>query len=155
MVFEVDAHLSHGHHLLAGIFGDSPPAAPPTQPGRGAVDDIMSLFGPGPTSNASAPPPAAANPLFSMQRPSPAPAPAQQPQAQARAPGYVAYDKNGLRIALAPQTNPARPGVVLVLVRFEATGMGPVSGVNFQAAVPKVKLFLFDLWVYATDAGPV
>ena len=46
------------------------------------------------------------------------------------------YEKNGLKITLTPTTNPARPEIVNITARFTATGAN-VSGVNFQAAVPK------------------
>lgn len=71
------------------------------------------------------------------QAASPPPAPAATP------PGYSAYDKNELRIILNPQTSPTRPGLVRIIASFQATGANPVTGLNFQAAVPKVSyLFL-------------
>jgi AP-1 complex subunit gamma-1 len=52
--------------------------------------------------------------------------------------GYLAYDKNALKIILKPQVSAQKPGVVLVTATFEATGGQPIQGINFQAAVPKV-----------------
>jgi AP-1 complex subunit gamma-1 len=70
--------------------------------------------------------------------PAPTPVAAAQPPAPQQAQGYTAYEKNGLQITLRPQVSAARPGVVLVTARFDATGVAAVTGINFQAAVPKV-----------------
>ena len=67
------------------------------------------------------------------QAASPPPAPAAAP------PGYTAYDKNELRVILNPQTSPTRPGLVRIIASFQATGANSLSGLNFQAAVPKVR----------------
>jgi AP-1 complex subunit gamma-1 len=64
--------------------------------------------------------------------------PVQPPQQRLTA--YPAYEKNGLRITLTPQTSPTRPGVVMILARFQVTGGEAVTGLSFQAAVPKVCL---------------
>ena len=55
---------------------------------------------------------------------------------------YPAYDKNELRISLTPQTSAQKPGVVNILARFQVTGSTPATGINFQAAVPKVCAFV-------------
>jgi AP-1 complex subunit gamma-1 len=44
-----------------------------------------------------------------------------------------------LKITLTPQTSAARPGLVNILARFQVSGANPANGVNFQAAVPKVR----------------
>jgi AP-1 complex subunit gamma-1 len=153
--------------LLADIFGASdmggapaPAAAPagqPAQKAKSSVNDILGLFGDSgstPVAPAAAPAAAAsASSAFgldllggldgSSSSPAPtqaatAPAPAAAPAAPAAssAKAHTVYEKNGLKITLTPTTNPARPEIVNITARFTATG-GNVSGVNFQAAVPK------------------
>ncbi|KAL1747943.1 adaptin N terminal region-domain-containing protein [Schizophyllum fasciatum] len=142
--------------LLADIFGSSgSPTAPspagaaggaPAAKPRSTVDDILGLFGtPGP---AATPPPASQSPapaasgsgdLFALaaQSSSPAPpAPAPAP-AKPQLASYTAYERNDLKITLTPQTNPNKPGVVLVLARFQVLGSATATALNFQAAVPK------------------
>jgi AP-1 complex subunit gamma-1 len=82
----------------------------------------LDLLGGG-TSYSSPPPPAAAKP---------ASAPSQQQD-------YSAYDQNGLKITLTPNVNPARPEIVNIAAKFEATSGASIQSVNFQAAVPKVR----------------
>ena len=138
--------------LLASLFGgsDTPaasagspaPAAAPTQ--RDIAKDILGLFdspSPAPAAAASPPPPAvsAMQSIFNTAAatpPAPTPAPAPAPAAPA---GLLAYDQNELRVTLAPQASPTRPGLVRIVASFQATGAGAVSGLNFQAAVPKVR----------------
>ncbi|OBZ73863.1 AP-1 complex subunit gamma-1 [Grifola frondosa] len=112
--------------LLKEIFGGSSSIAPATQAPKSTIEDIIGLF--------NSPSPAAA------------PAPAQSPSLLGASPpatcsprltAYTAYDKNTLRITLTPQTSPARPGVVNILARFQVTANDAVTGLNFQAAVPK------------------
>ncbi|KAH9893470.1 Adaptor protein complex AP-1 gamma subunit [Cubamyces lactineus] len=144
--------------LLAEIFGSSAPststAAPAAAPAqRNIAQDILGLFDSPSAPSAAAP--AAATPSYAAAQPSlfdtaaPAaatsppipqatsPPPAQAPAAVAAPTGYTAYDKNELRITLTPQTSPTRPGLVRILAHFTATGTNPLSGLNFQAAVPK------------------
>lgn len=52
---------------------------------------------------------------------------------------YSAYDQKGLRVTLTPNVNPARPEIVNITARFEATSSTAITSVNFQAAVPKVR----------------
>ena len=147
--------LQSNQDLLAEIFGssDSSAAAPspgpsaPAQKQKSTVDDILGLIDsttsvPAPSA-ASPPPPAvaAASPVavtpaaFSPpQTQSPPPPAAAVPRLTA----YPAYDKNELRISLTPQTSAQKPGVVNILARFQVTGSTPATGINFQAAVPKV-----------------
>ncbi|KAL1941179.1 hypothetical protein VTO73DRAFT_7391 [Trametes versicolor] len=137
--------------LLAEIFGNSGSSAPaasgspaPAPAQRNIAQDILGLFD-SPSTTAAAP---AAAPSYNAHSslfgttpaaPSPpvpqatSPPPAQAPAAT----GYVAYDKNELKVTLTPQTSPTRPGLVRVLAQFVATGANPLSGLNFQAAVPK------------------
>ncbi|KAK0561600.1 clathrin associated protein complex large subunit [Tilletia horrida] len=148
--------------LLADIFGSGPSAAPAAAPAasaaasqpRASVNDIMGLFGNTPSP---APAPAAAAPQASSSTmdsladifgggapaaaaaapaPKPAPAPAPAP-AQAAAQSYTAYDQKGLKITLSPVVNPARKEMVSITARFVLSGGQEVTGVNFQAAVPK------------------
>lgn len=150
--------------ILAEIFGSSAQtsssqSAPQQQ--RSTVDDILGLFGSTNTSSSPAPPsytspPAASgNPMTSLFSNSPStytPSPAQSPSAPAAAAAasmpapaaskltpYTAYEKNDLKITLTPQTSAARPGIIMVLAKFSMQGSLPASGINFQAAVPKVR----------------
>jgi AP-1 complex subunit gamma-1 len=146
--------------LLAQIFGSDPtpaPAAPtapaPAQP-RSNIDDILGLFGSGPGAastaapvSAASPPPAVATPPVSLFG-SATPAEPAAPKLTA----YPAYEKNGLKITLTPQTNAARPGVVNILARFTAES-GSIAGVNFLAAVPKTQQVTL-LPMSATDIAP-
>jgi AP-1 complex subunit gamma-1 len=150
--------------LLLEIFGDSSSSSGPVsavpQPTaqKSTVDDIISLFGS--TSLVPASAPAAAPPPSYVSTP-PAPSvfsiPQTQPQLQSQSPpnssvpptavqarltGYTAYEKNDLKVTLTPQTSPTKPGVVMILARFQVTGGTDVVGLNFQAAVPKVEQFL-------------
>ncbi|KAG6895859.1 clathrin associated protein complex large subunit [Termitomyces sp. T32_za158] len=127
--------------LLADIFGTSstPVAASPAPSRQAAIDNILDLFGPSTTitPNASTSPPlTAATPTPSafslLQTHSPPP----QPPAP-KLTAYTAYEKNELKITLTPQTNAAKPGVVMILARFQVIGSNAANGINFQAAVPK------------------
>ena len=137
--------------LLSQIFGGIPtnsglaPSAPANK--QKAIDDILGLFGS--SGGAAAQPAPAAAPLASLfgQTAAPVPAPAsapatavQPPASQQQAQTYTAYEKNGLKVSLRPQVSATRPGVVLVTARFEATGVAAITGINFQAAVPKACL---------------
>ena len=145
---------------MAKIFGAEPSAtatstsSSPTPQRAAAIDDILSLFGPSTNLNntaTSAPStPAFATPsaptAFSMGQPqAQSPPVASQPQL-ASAPrqhtAYTAYDKNDLKITLTPQTSPTKPGTVMILARFQASGSSIVTAMNFQAAVPKVNIHL-------------
>ncbi|EDR14670.1 uncharacterized protein LACBIDRAFT_305532 [Laccaria bicolor S238N-H82] len=133
--------------LLAEIFGSTtsipsstspPPAAP-----RSTVDDILGLFGssaPTPLTGSSVPsiPPTPATAVpsaFSLLQTQTPPTPATH--AAPRLTAYTAYDKNDLKITLTPQTSAAKPGVVMILARFQVTGAAAATGLSFQAAVPK------------------
>ncbi|KAF8159667.1 adaptin N terminal region-domain-containing protein [Crassisporium funariophilum] len=134
--------------LLAEIFGSSSSSMttsaspPPGQQQRSTVDDILSLFGS--SGNASnlmpdTPHPNAAPPSYPSSFPqthaNPPPAPAAP--VQPRLTAYTAYDKNDVKITLTPQTSPTKPGVVMILARFQVSGGQTATGLSFQAAVPK------------------
>ena len=142
--------------LLAEIFGSSNTpstgtVATPSQPQKSTVDDILSLFGtssqtPVPASTSTGPSasfaPSSLPPTPVSAFPStPAVATPVQPPQQ-RLTAYPAYEKNGLKISLTPQPLAARPGVVMILARFQVTGSETAINLNFQAAVPKVFLQL-------------
>jgi AP-1 complex subunit gamma-1 len=126
--------------LLADILGGTSISGAGTQgsqqpPRTGsAVDDIMGLFGNGP----SAPPAQKASggsaDLFSSMSPAP---PASTPQPSATA--HPCYNKNGLNVTMAVQRN--AEGVAHVTARFRNDNFagGAFSGVNVQAAVPKTQ----------------
>ncbi|KAF8347701.1 gamma-adaptin [Amanita rubescens] len=119
--------------LLAEIFGSTP---------RSTVDDILGLFG-STTSTSVAPVPtpvtASTPSAFSFSQTQSSPPPPTPSQAASRLTAYTAYDQNGLKVTLTPQTTPAKPGIVMIQARFQVTGGSPVSSINFQAAVPKAQ----------------
>ena len=139
--------------LLAEIFGSSAsntPAASAATPApssqRSTVDDILGLFGSSSTPISSAPvraPEPVTTSALSTPLPQSQPPPPLAP-ASTRLPGYAAYDQNGLAITLTPQTSTTRPGVVMIMARFQVTGESPVNSINFQAAVPKVNFHYVD-----------
>lgn len=153
--------MQNSHDLLAEIFGSSAPAStspqPATslspQPQKSNIQDILGLFdtSPNPASPAPAPTPSTSSLAFSIpqtqtqpliQTPAP-PSPAQQqPSTAPRLTSYTAYEKNELKITLTPQTSTARPGIVNIMARFQVSGLNKVTGLHFQAAVPKVRLTL-------------
>lgn len=151
------ATVQSNQDLLAEIFGpsSSTSSAPatassaPTQPQRSKVDDILTLFGTSgnlpsapATPHASVAPPSYSSPPSSLFTPTPAQAqspPTPAVAAQPRLTSYTAYDKNDVKITLTPQTSTARPGVVMILARFQVNGGQAATGLSFQAAVPKVR----------------
>ncbi|KIY65086.1 gamma-adaptin [Cylindrobasidium torrendii FP15055 ss-10] len=152
---------SSAEQELAALFGGSSPsptngASSPQAPNpRSTIDDILGLFGPGPSASGATSPAASASPapgpsLFEALSPSgtsspmsmfgaasPPPQAAPPPPARPQLTSYTAYESNGLRITLTPQTNPNKPGIVLIMARFQALGAAPAESVIFQAAVPK------------------
>ncbi|KAK0238694.1 adaptin N terminal region-domain-containing protein [Armillaria nabsnona] len=138
--------------LIAEIFGSSGGSSTPStsaspQPTsqRTTIDDILGLFGPGNGTTTSTPAVPSISPslvstpsLFDSPASPPPQAPVPHPQpAASHLTSYTAYDRNELKITLTPQTSPTRPGVVLILARFQVTGGNAVTGLTFQAAVPK------------------
>ncbi|KAG5651072.1 clathrin associated protein complex large subunit [Sphagnurus paluster] len=136
------AAAPNNQDLLAEIFGSSSAtssSASPAPAPRTTVDDILGLFGSSTTiTPATSPPPAPALSgvsAFSLPQ-SQSSAPPQAPP-QPKLTSYTAYEKNELKITLTPQTNAAKPGVVMILARFQVSGANAATGLNFQAAVPK------------------
>jgi len=146
------------HDLLADIFGsgDAPaPAAAPAASASSGVNDIMSLFGstslsPQPTGGAPLSSSSPSNDLFSSMSsstptPAPAPAPARAPPAAAppassAAPQPLeAYNRNGLVITLTAVRDSSNRLVANILAKFTNSSSATLSGVNFQAAVPKTQ----------------
>jgi len=131
--------------LLAEIFGSSNTQSTgtttPPQQQKSTVDDILGLFGSssvptsttGPSALPTSLPP---TPVSAFPSTPAVSTPVQPPQQKLTA--YPAYEKNGLRITLTPQPLTARPGVVMILARFQVTGSNIATNLNFQAAVPKV-----------------
>ncbi|PPQ67704.1 hypothetical protein CVT24_002760 [Panaeolus cyanescens] len=145
------ASAQSNQDLLAEIFGSSSAtsvaSSPPPQQ-RSTVDDILGLFGT--SGNAPTPAPATPHPsampasytstpaaAFPPTQATPSPAPP-APQSK-QLPAYTAYEKNDLKITLTPQTSPTKPGVVMILARFQVTSNQAASGISFQAAVPKTQ----------------
>jgi len=90
-------------------------------------------------------------PSFTTATP-PAPPPAAVVKTAPRLTAYTAYEKNDLKITLTPQTSVAKPGIVMVLAKFTVQNSSGASGINFQAAVPKVySLFFFKAARKYTD----
>ncbi|PBK99220.1 Adaptor protein complex AP-1 gamma subunit [Armillaria gallica] len=138
--------------LIAEIFGTSGGSSTPStsaspQPTsqRTTIDDILGLFGPSNGTTTSTPAVPSISPslvstpsLFDSPASPPPQVPVPHPQpAASHLTSYTAYDRNELKITLTPQTSPTRPGVVLILARFQVTGGNAVTGLTFQAAVPK------------------
>lgn len=152
----VNGQATHNNQdLLAEIFGSSPAAPSPTpgrtpsissQPQKSSVQDILGLFDSSPSPSPASPAPApstAAFATFSPQPQSQAPpraSPQQQHPPAPRLTSYTAYEKQELKITLTPQTSAARPGVVNIMARFQVSGSNTATGLNFQAAVPKVRI---------------
>ncbi|KAK0497216.1 adaptin N terminal region-domain-containing protein [Armillaria luteobubalina] len=144
--------VPNDQQLIAEIFGSSggsstssTSASPQPTSQRTTIDDILGLFGPSNGTTASTPAVPSISPalvstssLFDSPASPPPQAPVPQPQPAApHLTSYTAYDRNELKITLTPQTSPTRPGVVLILARFQVTGGNVVTGLTFQAAVPK------------------
>jgi AP-1 complex subunit gamma-1 len=132
--------------LLADIFGsgDAPASASSAAaPAKSSVNDIMGLFGSDapssapatmPPRSAVASPPSATSSLFDLDVGSPpAAAPAAPPATQ-----YPAYEGHGLRVTIAAKRDAGNATVINLTATFTATA-GPVGGIQFQAAVPKVR----------------
>lgn len=134
------APVQSNHDLLAEIFGSSstesaPASVPAAAAPKNTVNDILGLFdSPAPAAQSA---PAASPSAFALPQ-TQTPPPSQAQPAAPRLTSYPAYDKNELKISLTPQTSAQRPGVVNILARFQVTGSTLATGLNFQAAVPKV-----------------
>lgn len=144
------ASVQSNQDLLAEIFGSSiiTDGVSPVPQQKSSHNDILGLFGnTGPASPAPQQPYSSATSSFSTPAPSYTPNQATSPPPPAAAPvapapqrysSYPAYDKNDLKITLTPQTSPAKPGIVMILARFQVAGGETATGLSFQAAVPKV-----------------
>lgn len=155
--------------LLAEIFGSStltstPSTAAVSTPSahRSAVNDILGLFGSTPAAAVSTPAPVQTPEAINTpsaplpQSQSQSPPPQASTSGSSRLTTYTAYDQNGLKITLTPQTSPAKPGIVMIMARFQVTGESPVTGINFQAAVPKTQqLQMLPMSSSTVNAGTV
>lgn len=128
---------------MLGLGGAASPAGS-TAKQKSAIEDILGLFDSTPAVTPASPPASqpsqptasSSSSLFevaSAAPPAPAPAPAQP-----RLTSYTAYEQHGLKITLTPQISTAKPGLVNILARFQTIGSTAVTGINFQAAVPRV-----------------
>jgi len=116
--------------------GGAPPAAPPPGMGGGMDSMLMDLLGS--SSPAPAPPPAQGGmdamtammggPAMGLGAPAPAPG--------SFAP-FTAFNKNGLVVSFACTKDAANPSVTAIEASFTSSVPAPISGLNFQVAVPK------------------
>lgn len=118
--------------LLADIFGGGDVISPSaSQPAKSSVNEILGLFG---TTHAPVAPPSASSIFGDDILGSIA-----TETIPSLPPSFVAYDQNGLQISLVPHKAPNVDNILNVTAQFVANGPGPVSNVNFQAAVPKTQ----------------
>ncbi|KAK6523295.1 clathrin associated protein complex large subunit [Orbilia ellipsospora] len=115
--------------LFAGSGGA--PAQPQAQQTTSSVNNILDLFGPGPTAAPTASGPSSSSLLSDMGSPvSNAAPPAAVPS------GITVYNKSDLHITLSLQRN--ADGLVAILARFKNTSFtDSKQGISLQAAVPK------------------
>lgn len=132
--------------VILGLSGNNNTVVAAAAKQKSAIDDILGLFDSTPTpvppaSSSSPPPPSQPTygSLFDIASASSLvnSAPAVSPPAP-RTSSYTAYEKNSLKITLTPQVSAVKPGLVNILARFHSLGSTPITGLNFQAAVPKV-----------------
>jgi AP-1 complex subunit gamma-1 len=146
--------------FLTEIFGNSSSPNPPTvsspmQTQKSTVEDILGLFGSSAPATVASPTQALpSNPASAFSLPQTQTPPASQPPVAPRLTSYSAYDNNELKVTLTPQTVVGRPGVINILARFQVVGMNPVTGLNFQAAVPKVTSGRSSVIEYHADGYP-
>ncbi|KAF3924111.1 hypothetical protein ABW20_dc0103532 [Dactylellina cionopaga] len=128
---------ANGHADILNLFASSIPTSPgqpqaQAQPAASSVNNILDLFGPGPsgpaTSNSAAPP---SSSLLGDIGPSLSnPAPPSLPS------GIPVYNKSDLVITLSLQRN--AEGIVAILARFKNISLTESKqGISLQAAVPK------------------
>jgi AP-1 complex subunit gamma-1 len=134
--------------LLADIFGsnDSPATQPqthsPSTPSYGG-NSLLDLLGSDQPSSPA--PPTGLDSLAglssSLNASSPttsSPSMNSASLAQESIPGYQAYTKNGLLIHLVPSRDRKNPAIINIQVLFNNDGsQGTITGLQFQAAVPK------------------
>ena len=155
-------NLQTTQDLLADIFGmSSSDAAPPaggsaaTAP-RSQVDDIMSLFGGGGSMPAAAASGGGSNamPADLFSSPAAAAAPATRAPSQPAALSAFTSPISGLAISFIPAKDASKPNVVNITTKFSAAGAAsPLSGINFQAAVPKT-MKLQMMAITSADLAP-
>lgn len=150
--------------LLADIFGTGAPAASngtAAPPPRGGIEDIMGLFGntglaPASQQNTSTSPApqSSAIPAYLFSSPSSSPAP---PAAPSRPQAITAYTSpaSGLTLTFSPVKDATKPNIVNITARFStsASTSGPITSINFQAAVPKT-MKLQMLAISTSDIQP-
>jgi hypothetical protein len=137
------ASSASAHADIMSLFGGGSAAAPTPAAGPSASSSLSgldSLFAPSSSSSNSS----ASAQLQQASRPAPpaasAPPPAPSPAAASGPTAYTAYDRHGLKVTLTPRPSPSQPGVYQILAKFTATTGVPCTGVNFQAAVPRVRV---------------
>jgi hypothetical protein len=140
------ASSASAHADIMSLFGGGSAAAPTPAAGPSASSSLSgldSLFAPSSSSSSSSNSSASAQ-LQQASRPAPpaasAPPPAPSPAAASGPTAYTAYDRHGLKVTLTPRPSPSQPGVYQILAKFTATTGVPCTGVNFQAAVPRVRV---------------
>jgi len=111
---------------LMDLFGGPSPAAAPAA-GVSALDMFGSLGSPMNAAPAASTP---APPLESVTVPLETIQPGQVPP-------VTVYDKNNLRITFVFAKNPPHPTIATVVISAMNLGMVPITGLSFQAAVPK------------------
>ncbi|KAI8599905.1 putative gamma-adaptin [Dissophora ornata] len=147
--------------LLADLFGGSSVSSPPatSNPSAAAVSGLFAGIG-SPLAATSPTPASAGNNILDLlgggmtaTTASPTSAPAFARAASANSNGsassqssthktFPVYSKNGFSIVFTPQRDTANPNVVNILATFHNDGAvsgGPISGVQFHAAVTKTQ----------------
>ena len=127
---------------LMGMFGGpSPVAAPPAAMGSSGLDMLGGL-NLSPTAGASAldmfgslnsAAPVAAAPMPPIESVTVPLASIQS----GNVPPTTIYDKNNLRLSFAFGQNPPHPNIAVVVISAVNLGAAPITGLSFQAAVPK------------------
>lgn len=115
---------SAGGSLMDLLGGPSPAAAPAA--GGSVMDMFGTLGSPASAPAASTPPPALESvmvPIESIQPASTAP--------------VTVYSKNNLQLSFVFAQNPPHPTIAVVVISAMNLGTVPISGLTFQAAVPK------------------
>ncbi|KAK6509575.1 clathrin associated protein complex large subunit [Arthrobotrys musiformis] len=132
---------ANGHADIMNLFGgggggSSAPAAQ-APPAAASVNNILDLFGSGPSAPAAGP--SASSLLGDLGGSSGLSNPAPQQPAQQAAPAanaHTVYNKKGLLITLSLQRN--ADGLVAILARFKNNSFSDaMHGISLQAAVPK------------------
>lgn len=82
--------------------------------------------------------------------------PAPAPSAPAAPTQYPAYEGHGLKVTIAAKRDATNATIVNLTASFSSAS-GPISAINFQAAVPKVRSSLLvvvdvEMTILRTDA---